>query len=143
LARIRNGPQIQQPQTQRARDTGGQEGRVRGEAKAKKGKKSGKAKGKKGIGGAEGADGAGGAGGIGVGTVDAFDLDPDEQRRRARAYELIGEDEEYILVERDGSNRDLMATVAPEYLAQVTSGIARAHTLTIGSTSARPDDDEY
>ena len=69
-----------------------------------------------------------------------FELNPDAG---LEASEGLDEDEEYILVERDGSNRDLMATVAPEYLAQVTSGIARAHTLTIGSTSARPDDDEY
>lgn len=72
---------------------------------------------------------------LGFGTVDAFDDDLDEQRRQRRARAILGDDAPPVFVARDGTeHRDLNATVAPEFRAQVAAGLAAANTMTTGST---------
>jgi hypothetical protein len=71
---------------------------------------------------------------FGFSYVDAFNEDIEEQRRRKRARQFMGDDEpEYVGVRTQDPKRDL-ATVAPEYRAQVSSGLAAANSMTTGST---------
>ncbi|HEY4220239.1 MAG TPA: hypothetical protein VGO62_02835 [Myxococcota bacterium] len=72
---------------------------------------------------------------LGFSSTDAFDPDDqDEHRRRKRARELLGDDEPTFTGtgQRD-PHRDL-STVAPEFRAQVSSGLAAANSMTTGST---------
>lgn len=68
--------------------------------------------------------------------VDAFDDDLDDQRRRKRAQELIGNEEPLFVARQPNETRDLNATVAPEYRGQVAAGLAAANSHTMGSTLA-------
>ena len=98
-------------------------------SKAKKGKRAKRAKdagGSKALGGALGLAGAG--------YVDAWEEDDEHRDRKRRARYVIGDDEEMIFIAKDGEHRDLSATVAPEFRAQVAAGLARANTMTAGST---------
>lgn len=71
---------------------------------------------------------------FGFSDVDSFDPDQDRQRRRKRARELLGDDEPaFAGMEKKNANRDL-STVAPEYRAQVSSGLVAANSMTTGST---------
>lgn len=71
---------------------------------------------------------------LGFTDVDHFDPDEDQQKRRRRARELLGDDEpSYAGVPRNDPRRDL-STVAPEFRAQVSSGLAAANSMTAGST---------
>ena len=71
---------------------------------------------------------------FGFSYVDAFNEDIDEQRRRKRARQFMGDDEpEYVGVRTSDPKRDL-STVAPEFRGQVSSGLAAANSLTTGST---------
>ncbi len=105
---------------------------ARGTSKAKSGKagKSRGAKGKRALGGALGLGGAL--------YVDAFDDDEDLRDRKRRARYLLGDDEAPLFIAKSGEHRDLNATVAPEFRAQVAAGLARANTLTAGSTLVDP-----
>jgi hypothetical protein len=111
------------------------------------GGKSGKAEGdKQGVGSAVGraAKGAVGKAKAGLGKlkktlgfsgVDEMEPeDNDQQQRRRRARELLGDDEPSFagIPQKDG-RRDL-STVAPEFRAQVSSGLAAANSMTVGST---------
>jgi hypothetical protein len=119
----------QQMRQQEARRSGEGEGKATGAGKSKKGGRARRAKdadSKKGLGGALGLAGAG--------YVDAWEEDDEQRQRRRKARWLIGDDEEMIFIAKDGEHRDLAATVAPEFRAQVASGLARANTLTVGST---------
>ena len=71
---------------------------------------------------------------LGFSTVDEFQVeDQDEQRRRKRARELLGDDEPTFGGSPKDPKRDL-STVSPEFRAQVSSGLAAANSLTTGST---------
>lgn len=71
---------------------------------------------------------------LGFSDVDTFDPDQENQRRRKRARELLGDDEpSFAGMEKKNPNRDL-STVAPEFRAQVSSGLAAANSMTTGST---------
>lgn len=101
-------------------------GRATGKAKSGKSGKARGAKGKRGLGGA-----------LGLGSalyVDAFEDDEDLRDRKRRARYLLGDDETPVFIAKSGEHRDLNATVAPEFRAQVAAGLARANTLTTGST---------
>lgn len=72
---------------------------------------------------------------VGSSSVDAYEDDVDDQRRRRKARSLIGDDAPMVFVAKDGAEtRDLNATVAPEFRAQVAAGLAAANTMTAGST---------
>jgi hypothetical protein len=71
---------------------------------------------------------------LGFSDVDSFDPDYDHHRRRKRARELLGDDEPaFAGMDKKNPNRDL-STVAPEFRAQVSSGLVAANSLTTGST---------
>lgn len=71
---------------------------------------------------------------LGFSDVDSFDPDLDQQRRRKRARELLGDDEpSFAGMDKKNASRDL-STVAPEFRAQVSSGLAAANSMTTGST---------
>src|SRR5687768_1039606 len=56
---------------------------------------------------------------LGFSDVDSFDPDLDQQRRRKRARELLGDDEpSFAGMDKKNASRDL-STVAPEFRAQV------------------------
>lgn len=99
----------------------------------------------KGVGGAMGRAARGAAGkakaglgkikkSLGFSDVDQMEPDEDQHRRRRRARELLGDDEPTFtgVLQRD-ARRDL-STVAPEFRAQVSSGLAAANSMTAGST---------
>ncbi|MCC7072588.1 MAG: hypothetical protein IT383_14765 [Deltaproteobacteria bacterium] len=72
--------------------------------------------------------------GLGFSGVDDFDgAAEDEQRRRKRARELIGDDEPTLVPKEAEPRRDL-STVAPEFRAQISAGLAAANSMTTGST---------
>jgi hypothetical protein len=72
-----------------------------------------------------------GFGGI---QADAYEEEPEEHRRRKAARMIFAEDAP-VFVQRDGTDgRDLATTVAPEFRAQVSAGLAAANTMTAGST---------
>jgi hypothetical protein len=58
----------------------------------------------------------------------------DEQRRRKRARELLGDDEPTFTGNGQKDPRRDLSTVAPEYRAQVSAGLAAANSMTTGST---------
>jgi hypothetical protein len=71
---------------------------------------------------------------FGFSDKDTFNEDIDEQRRRRKARQFMGDDEpEYVGVRTQDPKRDL-STVAPEFRAQVSSGLAAANSMTTGST---------
>jgi hypothetical protein len=71
---------------------------------------------------------------FGFSDKDTFNEDIDEQRRRRRARQFMGDDDpEYVGVRTQDPKRDL-STVAPEFRAQVSSGLAAANSMTTGST---------
>ena len=71
---------------------------------------------------------------LGFSTVDTFDPEEqDQQRRRKRARELLGDDEPTFTGAAKDPKRDL-STVAPEFRAQVSAGLAAANSMTTGST---------
>lgn len=89
--------------------------------------------------GSRGKRGLGGALGLGSSLyVDAFEEEEDLRERKRRARHLLGDDEEPVFIIKTGEHRDLNATVAPEFRAQVAAGLARANTLTAGSTLVDP-----
>jgi hypothetical protein len=72
---------------------------------------------------------------FGYSDVDAFNDDVDQQQRRKQARQLIGSDEpDFVGVPQRDQNRDL-ATLSPEFRAQVSSGLAAANSQTTGSTT--------
>lgn len=72
---------------------------------------------------------------LGFAPVDAYEEDVEDQRRRKRARAILGDDGPSVFLGQDASQaRDLRATVAPEFRAQVAAGLAAANTLTTGST---------
>ena len=71
---------------------------------------------------------------FGFSYVDTFNEDLEEERRKRRARVFMGEsDPDFIGVATKDVQRDL-ATVAPEFRAQVSSGLAAANSMTTGST---------
>ena len=71
---------------------------------------------------------------LGFSGVDDFDPEIEDQRRRKRARELLGDDEPaFAGVQKKDPKRDL-STVAPEFRAQVSAGLAAANSMTTGST---------
>lgn len=79
---------------------------------------------------------------LGFSSLDTYEDDPDEQQRRRRARALIGDDLSAVCVQQDqAKGRNLNATVAPEFRAQVAAGFAAANTYTTGSTTVSPDGD--
>ena len=116
-------------QTARAVRTGEGDGKA---AKLGKAAKKGLRKAKAGMDGLAGALGFGGI------QADAFEEEPDEHRRR-KAAQLIFAEDAPVFVQRDGTDgRDLNTTVAPEFRAQVSAGLAAANTMTAGSTLVDP-----
>jgi hypothetical protein len=73
---------------------------------------------------------------LGFSDVDAYNDDVGEQDRRRRSRALLGngDEPEFLGIAQQDPKRDL-ATVAPEYRAQVSSGLAAANSLTTGSTT--------
>lgn len=72
--------------------------------------------------------------GLGFNPVDDYDAAAeDEQKRRKRARELIGDDEPPPVPVQAEPKRDL-STIAPEFRAQVSAGLAAANSMTTGST---------
>lgn len=72
--------------------------------------------------------------GIGFEAIDDYEDDPEEQRHRKRSRALIGDDEPELVTRQAGESRDLNATVAPEYRAQVAAGMIAGNSFTSGST---------
>ena len=71
---------------------------------------------------------------FGFSDRDTYNEDLDEQRRRKRARQFMGDDEgDFVGVRTSDPRRDL-STVAPEYRGQVSSGLAAANSMTTGST---------
>jgi hypothetical protein len=71
---------------------------------------------------------------LGFSDVDQFDPEQEQQQRRRRARELLGDDEPtFTGVPQKDARRDL-STVAPEFRAQISSGLAAANSMTTGST---------
>src|SRR4051794_21510268 len=71
---------------------------------------------------------------LGFSGVDEFQPEEqDQQRRRKRARELLGDDEPTFSGAPKDQRRDL-STVAPEFRAQVSAGLAAANSMTTGST---------
>lgn len=71
---------------------------------------------------------------MGFSDVDAFNADEEEQRRRKKAQRFFGDDEpSFVGVRTDDPKRDL-ATVSPEFRAQVSAGLVGANSQTSGST---------
>lgn len=71
---------------------------------------------------------------LGFSEVDQYDPEEDQQKRRRRARELLGDDEpSFTGVPQKDARRDL-STVAPEFRGQVSSGLAAANSMTTGST---------
>jgi hypothetical protein len=72
---------------------------------------------------------------LGFSGVDEFTPEEqDEGRRRKRARQLLGDDEPtFTGAPGKDPNRDL-STVAPEFRAQVSAGLAAANSMTVGST---------
>lgn len=69
--------------------------------------------------------------------VDGYEEESDEQRSRKRRQRALLGEEEMLFVPRDGTQgRDLQSTVAPEFRAQVSAGLASANSMTSGSTMA-------
>jgi hypothetical protein len=72
---------------------------------------------------------------LGFSDVDAFNDDVEQQDRRRRSRALLGNDDpEFMGIAQQDPKRDL-ATLAPEFRAQVSSGLAAANSLTTGSTT--------
>ncbi len=70
----------------------------------------------------------------GFSDVDAFNDDLEQERRKRKAQKFFGDDEpSFVGVRTDDPKRDL-STVAPEFRAQVSSGLAAANSQTTGST---------
>ena len=76
----------------------------------------------------------------GLSEVDAFEEDTADQDRRRRARQLLGDADAGQFTLGRSENRDLSSTVAPEFRAQVTAGLATANSMTAGSTlTVSPD----
>jgi hypothetical protein len=70
----------------------------------------------------------------GFSDVDAFNDDIEQERRKKKAARFFGDDEpSFVGVRTEDPKRDL-TTVAPEFRAQVSSGLATANSQTTGST---------
>ncbi len=66
--------------------------------------------------------------------VDAYTEEDDEQRRKKKARNFFGDDEpSFVSVRKSDPKRDL-STIAPEFRAQVSAGLAAANSHTTGST---------
>ena len=60
--------------------------------------------------------------------------------QRRKAARMIFAEDAPVFVQRDGTDgRDLATTVAPEFRAQVSAGLAAANTMTAGSTLVDPN----
>ena len=70
---------------------------------------------------------------FGFSMVDAMD-DPEGQRRRRKARAFLGDDDPAHMGVRMNDPRRDLATVSPEYRAQVSAGLASANSMTTGST---------
>jgi len=81
--------------------------------------------------------------GLGGMIPDGYDEDIGDQRRRKKIRTLMGEEETVFIMKDGAEDRDLSKTVAPEYRAQVSSGLAAANSMTAGSTlvGGASDDD--
>ena len=72
--------------------------------------------------------------GLGFSAVDDYDPTADqEQRRRKRARELIGDEDPAPMPKEAEPKRDL-STIAPEFRAQISAGLAATNSMTTGST---------
>ncbi len=70
----------------------------------------------------------------GFSQVDAYTEEDDEQRRKKKARSFFGDDEpSFVSVRKSDPKRDL-STIAPEFRAQVSAGLAAANSHTTGST---------
>ncbi len=70
----------------------------------------------------------------GFSEVDAYNDDVEGERRKRKAQKFFGDDEpSFIGVRTEDPKRDL-STVAPEFRAQVSAGLATANSQTAGST---------
>ncbi len=125
------GGTIRPPTTEQRRETEstGQPGPgvAPGTGKAGKAKKKGKADGKTGI-------GVGGSLGIGIGSVDGYEDDGEEQRKRRRANWALGDDEPMIMNPTDGRTGDRLASIAPEFRPQMIARMAAANSMSSGTT---------
>lgn len=102
------------------------------------GKKSGKAK-RKGRSGKSAGIGVGGAGGIELSEIDAWEDDPDQQRRRQSFLDLLGSDDTVLLNDDLEDVLEPMETIAPEFRPQVTTRMAAARSFTSGSTLSKQE----
>jgi hypothetical protein len=72
--------------------------------------------------------------GAGFSPVDQYTEEDDEQRRKKKAAKFFGDDEpSFVSVRKNDPRRDL-STIAPEFRAQVSAGLAAANSHTTGST---------
>lgn len=72
--------------------------------------------------------------GTGFSPVDSYTEEDDEQRRKKKAARFFGDDEpSFVSVRKSDPKRDL-STIAPEFRAQVSAGLAAANSHTTGST---------
>ncbi|MBN2360367.1 MAG: hypothetical protein JXR83_13015 [Deltaproteobacteria bacterium] len=123
------GPTIRPPtaEPRREADRAGQPSVGPGARKAGRAKKKGKADGKSGI-------GVGGSLGVGVGSVDAYEDDGEEQRKRRRANWALGDDEPVIMNPSDGRVGDRLSAIAPEFRPQMIARMAAANSMSSGTT---------
>jgi len=70
----------------------------------------------------------------GMSEVDAYEEDVTDRDRRRKARQLLGDHDAELYTLPRNENRDLASTVAPEFRAQVTAGLATANSMTTGST---------
>lgn len=130
---LRPLPQQQQPakadDKKQTSSTGAGVGSVGtgGAAKARKGKRKGEADGATGV-------GVGRYSGVGLGELDEFEDDPEEQRHRKNIYQLLGDDEPLLMSETVDDGWEPMATIAPEFRPHVAARMAEARSLTSGTT---------
>jgi hypothetical protein len=83
---------------------------------------------------------------LGLSTVDAYEEEtPDENQRRKKTKQLLGQDEPIFVARSMQDKRDFNTTIAPEFRAQVAAGLASANSFTAGSTlvdgRSTPDDE--
>jgi hypothetical protein len=71
---------------------------------------------------------------LGFTGVDEYDEAEDEQRKRKRQRELLGDDDPQFAGVPNGDPRRDLSTIAPEFRAQVSAGLAAANSMTTGST---------
>lgn len=95
--------------------------------RAKKGRRKGRS----------GSLGVGVADGVDIREVDAWEDDPEQQRRKQSFLDLLDADDAVLLNDDVEDLLEPMETIAPEFRPQVSTRMASARSFTSGSTLSR------